>query len=325
MQYCKVTFKDAIAKYKNKEITAKGLLSFYFQIRLKPSWKLVKTARQIYALLGISKASFYNALNALKEEKVITVKETEGHFLLIRLGASILSKIVESSSKVIDKLSNTLNSSSKTVNQQSTILENEPPKPSPIKGSQKPSDSSQLYIKFISTLSQEERGRFESFCQRKIDSLSFKVASTKAWLNKHHQEYWSEFQDRYKNSLDSKIEEASKDPLLNHPKVLKALDTGEVEAVVFSSIYECNCVKPREGLIQPLAEFISTSGQESSAASLLQVLENSGNSICQKMAQTLRESKVKGDDPQPAAPPESNLENHFATSCMSKFGLANAY
>jgi len=53
---------------KKATLQQKGLLHFYFKIRLKAGWTLKETQRQITEKLGISRAAFYSALSKLKAE-----------------------------------------------------------------------------------------------------------------------------------------------------------------------------------------------------------------------------------------------------------------
>ncbi|MEG4281015.1 hypothetical protein QUA62_26670 [Microcoleus sp. MON1_C1] len=70
----------------------------------------------------------------------------------------------------------------------------------PGKGS-KTSQTIQTYSNLLQTLSEEQRESFEKFCLKKIEECSFKIASKKAWLNKHGIEYWAEFKEMYSEAL----------------------------------------------------------------------------------------------------------------------------
>ena len=256
-QYCTVTLADAIRKYKNKEITIKGLVAFYFQVRLRHGWQMTKTAKQIYTLLGVGRTSFYKAFNALKEEKVVTSEELEGNFLLIRLGSFAQSTIPDSPSTIAEDVSAIPEDVSTIPEDVSTIAENETSKPPENKASSDSPSFIHLYLNFLSTLSQEKRERFKKFCNNKIRQLSFQVNSKTAWLNKHYQEYWEEFENQHKSSLDVKLEEASKDPLRKHQKVQEALRNGIAKEIVYSTVYEANCLLTEKRGLITLEEFIS--------------------------------------------------------------------
>ncbi|MEG4281364.1 hypothetical protein QUA62_28460 [Microcoleus sp. MON1_C1] len=65
----------------------------------------------------------------------------------------------------------------------------------------KDSGTLQTYSDLLKTLSEETRESFEKFCSKKIEECSFKIASRKAWLNKHGAEYLEEFKERYSEAL----------------------------------------------------------------------------------------------------------------------------
>jgi hypothetical protein len=72
-QHHRITLEDAIARDRNKELTAKGLVRLYFEINLQPGEEVEVYPQDLYHQLGISRSSFYKALNTLTEEKLIEV------------------------------------------------------------------------------------------------------------------------------------------------------------------------------------------------------------------------------------------------------------
>lgn len=73
-QHYPVTLTDAIAHYQNGDLTAKGLLHFYFKIHpesLTSIWKSAIEVEKIRTKLGIGKSTFHLALNRLDEERKI--------------------------------------------------------------------------------------------------------------------------------------------------------------------------------------------------------------------------------------------------------------
>lgn len=73
-QHYPVTLTDAIAHYQKGDLTAKGLLYFYFKIHpesLTSVWESAIEVEGICTKLGIEKSTFHSALNRLHEEKEI--------------------------------------------------------------------------------------------------------------------------------------------------------------------------------------------------------------------------------------------------------------
>jgi predicted transcriptional regulator len=73
-QHYPVTLTDAIAHYQSGDLTAKGLLHFYFKIHpenLTSVWESAIEVEEIRTKLGIEKSTFHSALNRLHEEKAI--------------------------------------------------------------------------------------------------------------------------------------------------------------------------------------------------------------------------------------------------------------
>jgi hypothetical protein len=65
------------------------------------------------------------------------------------------------------------------------------------------------YSSFLHTLSDTEKGEFESFCKRKVRKLDFEVKHVESWLNKYHLEYWHDFKSRNSEKQESNSERPS--------------------------------------------------------------------------------------------------------------------
>ncbi len=114
-QFSKVTLPTAIARYKNGHLTAKGLLCFYFEIKLKPGWEMKKSPKDIYTELGISRAAFYRSYSALIAEGIIEGEDPDLQKLVIKRPVSDLrqqSQSVESPSQIRDNPSQPVESPS---------------------------------------------------------------------------------------------------------------------------------------------------------------------------------------------------------------------
>ena len=127
-QFSKVTLPTAIARYKNGHLTAKGLLCFYFEIKLKPGWEMKKSPNDIYTELGISRAAFYRAYSALIAEGIIEGEDPDLQKLVIKRPVSDLrqqSQCVESESQIIDNPSQPVENESQIIDSKSQSVENE--------------------------------------------------------------------------------------------------------------------------------------------------------------------------------------------------------
>lgn len=135
-QFSKVTLPTAIARYQNGHLTAKGLLCFYFEIKLKPGWEMKKSPKDIYTELGISRAAFYRAYSALIAEGIIEGEDPDLQKLVIKRPVSDLrqqSQSVESPSQSVDNQSQIVDNQSQSVESPSQSVEN--------KSSNRPEDS----------------------------------------------------------------------------------------------------------------------------------------------------------------------------------------
>ncbi|MBP0015300.1 MAG: hypothetical protein J7525_19595 [Roseofilum sp. SID3] len=71
-QHCRTTLAQAIAQYKSRCLTAKGLLMYFFMIKLKPGcWTRTWTIKELLAQLPIGKSTFYKYISELRAEKAI--------------------------------------------------------------------------------------------------------------------------------------------------------------------------------------------------------------------------------------------------------------
>ena len=124
-QHYQVTLADAIAHYQRGDLTAKGLLHFYFKIRLKNGWTLKETQKEITDKLGISRAAFYSALSKLKAEGSINWSTPANTKFSISLNSFDIneSTIEDDQSTNQDSQSTIVDSQSAIVDNQSTIVD----------------------------------------------------------------------------------------------------------------------------------------------------------------------------------------------------------
>ncbi|MFW6264164.1 MAG: hypothetical protein ACOC3E_01405 [Cyanobacteriota bacterium] len=176
-QHCRITLEDAIARYQNRELTVKGLLRLYFEIKLKPGWEMKKSPKEIYEELGIGRTAFYGAFAALREEEVIVADDPDINRLSIsrpirECGQS--SATADSESANANTQSAIADSESANANTQSAIAENESPKSPEQENFQDSSTYSSTYISNYSSNSLSgERERENALEVQKALNLEF--------------------------------------------------------------------------------------------------------------------------------------------------------
>ncbi len=185
-QYCQIRLEDAIALYREGNLTAAGLLKLYIKIKFAPGWQIGLIPEQVCTVLGIAKATFYKALAKIKEQnKLKRIKIINKIMLGDEQDISIDepknshsptverdSTTVENNSTTVESESTTVESESTTVENKSTTIEFESSKEADSnEQSDSPDLSSNSYSKFISNLSQGEREKFFEFCKKRTDSF----------------------------------------------------------------------------------------------------------------------------------------------------------
>lgn len=83
-QFVTINLDDAIARFKNRELTIKGLVRLYFEIHLYPGSEMDYSPSNIAAELNISKSSVYEAVGQLQKEGLLTV--TPSKYLVVTKG-----------------------------------------------------------------------------------------------------------------------------------------------------------------------------------------------------------------------------------------------
>ena len=77
IQFYQLTLEDAIADYRIGQSSAVLLLKNYIRISFAPEWRIVLNPKKVCLKLGISKSTFYRALNKLKEAGWAALGKTE--------------------------------------------------------------------------------------------------------------------------------------------------------------------------------------------------------------------------------------------------------
>lgn len=209
-QYYQLTLADAIAKYKNHDLTAKGLIHFYILIKCKPGWKVRLEHQKVCKELGIRKSAFYDAISRLRSEGSIDWESPQG--ILVSISSTFRKCGMES---II------VESQSVSVESQSTIVESETPKPLLNKVcSNCPDLLLDSYQLFKNSLSEKERETFLNFCEEKAKNLSQEVNDIEAWLantNKAGQNRWEVYYNSFQKSQPELVQAAQDAKWKNHP------------------------------------------------------------------------------------------------------------
>jgi hypothetical protein len=223
-QHYQVTLADAIAHYQRGDLTAKGLLHFYFKIRLKNGWTLKETQKEITEKLGISRAAFYSALSKLRAEGSINWSAPANTKFSISLNSldNNESTFEDEQSTNQDNQSTNQDNQSTIVDNPSTIADNESTiadsasfivtgkktDPKQGKGLREPSysssySSSDFLSTFISSLSSDgEREIFESFCLQAASSMPMQPTLISRWIEMNAKSLIEEYRLRV---IDRKV------------------------------------------------------------------------------------------------------------------------
>jgi hypothetical protein len=216
-QHYQITLESAITHYQRGDLTAKGLLHFYFKIRLKDGWTLKETQKEITDKLGISRAAFYSALSRLKAEGSINWSTPANTKFTISLNSFDSNESTfedepstnqDNQSTIIDSQSTNQDNQSKIVDCQSKIVTREKPEPKHSKSLREPSysssySSSNFLSTFISSLSSDgEREIFEKFCLEAASRMPTQPTLISRWVEVNAKSLIEEYQLRV---LDQKV------------------------------------------------------------------------------------------------------------------------
>jgi len=258
-QHYQITLENAIAHYQRGDLTAKGLLHFYFKIRLKPDWTLKETQKEISDKLGISRAAFYSALSRLKTEGSINWSTPANTKFTISLNSfdsnestfqDEPSTILDNQSTILDNQSTILDNESTITDSRSFIVTEEKPKAKQHKGLKKPSysssySSSNFLSTFISSLSSDgEREIFEKFCLEAASRMPTQPTLISRWMEVNAKSLIEEYQLRVvdrkvvlKDDFDYEVNFNSDKSSANSPSVEKEVTHSPSAAV----ISQCKC------------------------------------------------------------------------------------
>jgi hypothetical protein len=223
-QHYQVTLADAIAHYQRGDLTAKGLLHFYFKIRLKNGWILKETQKEITEKLGISRAAFYSALSKLRAEGSINWSAPANTKFSISLNSldnnestfedeqstnqDNQSTNQDNQSTIVDNPSTIADNESTIADSASFIVTGEKTDPKQGKGLREPSysssySSSDFLSTFISSLSSDgEREIFEKFCLEAASRMPRQPTLISRWVEVNAKSLIEEYQLRV---LDRKV------------------------------------------------------------------------------------------------------------------------
>jgi len=191
-QHYRITLSDAIAHYQAGDLTAKGLVHIYIKIRCKPGWTIKLDHKEVCPLLGIRKTAFYNAISRLKAEGSIDWEAPQG--IVVSLSTSSGFRECGNNSAIAESQSAIAESQSAIAESQSAIAELKCSKPLPEKNYSDSPNYDQLYFKFLSSLSQEEREKFLEFGLKKAAELPKPPTLSQKWVERNWQELAAEFE-----------------------------------------------------------------------------------------------------------------------------------
>jgi hypothetical protein len=216
-QHYQITLESAIAHYQRGDLTAKGLLHFYFKIRLKADWTLKETQKEITDKLGISRAAFYSALSKLKAEGSINWSAPANTKFSISLNSFDSNESTnqdepstnqDNQSTIVDTPSTIADNESTIADSASFIVKGEKTDPKQGKGLREPSYSSSYSFSdflstFISSLSSDgEREIFEKFCLEAASRMPTQPTLISRWVEVNAKSLIEEYQLRV---LDRKV------------------------------------------------------------------------------------------------------------------------
>jgi hypothetical protein len=266
-QHYQVTLADAITHYQRGDLTAKGLLHFYFKIRLKNGWILKETQKEITEKLGISRAAFYSALSKLRAEGSINWSAPANTKFSISLNSFDINDSTnqdsqstnqdsqstnqDSQSTIVDSQSAIVDNQSTIVDSASFIVTGEKPEAKERDGLEKLSysssySSSDVLSTFTSSLSSDaEREIFEKFCLEAASCMPTQPTLISRWVEKNARSLIEEYQLRVVNQkvilkgelyeVNSKLEKHSE----NSPSVEKSVKHSPSAAVMG----QCQCAE----------------------------------------------------------------------------------
>lgn len=150
---------------------------------------------------GMSKATYYRAKAKFQELGLFDFQESKVSFRNLT-GISQIKQQSQKSEPILKNETAILKNETENseMRQELQKRENQALKPVLSKDS-KISQTLQTYSDLLNTLSEGMRENFEKFCKKKIEDCGFKIASRKAWLNKHGAEYLEEFKQMYSEAL----------------------------------------------------------------------------------------------------------------------------
>jgi len=239
-QYYKTTLPQAIAHYERGDLTAKGLLHFYFKIKIRPGWKLRRSVREICQELGIRRATFYAAMSRLKSEGILNWEVPEETQFSIEIFNDIYedvcqldnsnpdssvgdcdnlsdqSRIVDNPSTIVDNQSKIVDNPSIILDNQSTIVDAKTPQPAPVRNSGTLHNSSSNSLQdFLHSLSQEAREKFLSFCDKEVQGFPRPIASLPDYLGAIASDGKPRFQDFYQRFCRTEAGKEAQEETLN--------------------------------------------------------------------------------------------------------------
>jgi predicted DNA-binding transcriptional regulator AlpA len=206
-QHCRLTLDEAIARYKNRLINAKGLLMFFFEIKLKPGWKGHWSIKELITELPMARSTIYRYLSELRSEKLITWEVPDSTRFTITHGTEIEDdREGDWKGEDWDKEPQVVEAESHAVKQPQPVMDKPAPEhprplakkvPSVASQSQKPqprpvassdtssgtsTNTSDSFQSFYNSLSDLEKSAFIRYVKDRTSAFPRPIANHMAWL-----------------------------------------------------------------------------------------------------------------------------------------------
>ena len=203
-QFYQITLEKAIADYKLGKLTTFGLVDYYIKIKFAPGWKISIDPRKAIEELGITIHQFRRAIAKIRETISITLKTTTqlvgeiSEENKVTANAKEVTPGVNQVTSGVNHVTPSANHDPQTTNKTNTSSD------SPYIRSN--IDHISLSER-VEKLPEEEREKFLSFANQRVDELPKRPALPSKWINCYFDDLYSEF----KKSSALVVQQAAKD------------------------------------------------------------------------------------------------------------------
>ncbi|MBD2039693.1 MarR family transcriptional regulator [Microcoleus sp. FACHB-672] len=221
-QHYRITLEEAINHHKDGWLTSTALLYYYFRIRMKAGWKVTLHQKEITELLGISRASFYRAIEQLSAKGLIEWEAPSG--LVVELKRQPADSLTDETPSLTDETPS-LTDETPSLTDETPSLTDETPSltdetATPLKAlpSEEPKNPSYSYQSsyqtFFKSLSESEREKFLNFANKAAEDLPKPPKLPRRWIERNFEDLarqWAKAEGKPQQSPQSQVWE-------NHPR-----------------------------------------------------------------------------------------------------------